>query len=159
MIVRIEPGMIPYGERMQCLCARGYHGHPEGCPDYGSGECPPGQELIDRVLDFGGELYVIFTEFAIGDFAKRMKEAHPGWTERQCCNPSLWQSATRKAQREEERRAVREHGLTKIVQSPGAHGVDVTGLMKKMGITLHWDWPPKRSRLYFVSIGGHPCRG
>ena len=40
--------------------------------------CPP-QKLITDFLDFDRELYLVFTEFPIGEFAERMRIAHPEW--------------------------------------------------------------------------------
>jgi len=40
---------------------------------------PPNQPLIDEVFDFNLKLYIIYTEFAVGEFAERMRQKHPTW--------------------------------------------------------------------------------
>ena len=63
---------------------------------------------------------------------------------------------------------MKEKNLTKIISSPEAHGVNVTELMKNIGITLKWGWPPKHTVkneeyvnnvVYLVSLGGHGLNG
>ena len=48
---------------------------------------------------------------------------------------------------------------------PKAHGVNVTELMRKMGVVLNWDWPQEHllkdnkyleHKTYLVSLSGHP---
>ena len=163
MIKKIDPKIIVYDTEIQCLCARPYYKHPSGCPNYNKKDgCPPNQPPIDRVLDFKKEVYIIYTEFKVGEFAERMRLNHPKWSEhpRQWYNPRLWQSHTRKLQGIEEANAMKENSLTKIVRSPEAHGVNVTELMKNIEIFLKWGWPPEHiehlnNTVYIVSLGGH----
>ncbi|PIN78699.1 hypothetical protein COY26_05460 [Candidatus Woesearchaeota archaeon CG_4_10_14_0_2_um_filter_33_10] len=167
MIERIEPEIIPYKEGIQTLCKLKYYKHSKGCPNYNKKEgCPPNQPLINNVLDFDRGVYVICTDFAVGKFAERMRLKHPEWSEhpRQWYNPRLWQPKARKLHRAEQAKAIEENGLTKIISSPEAHGVNVTELMKNIGIPLRWGWPPKHivenqkylnNTVYLVSLGGY----
>lgn len=165
MIKKINPKIIVYDTEIQCLCTRPFYKHPRGCPNYNKKDgCPPNQLLINNVLDFEKDLYVIYTEFPVEKFAKRMKKRHLKWSQRQIYNPRLWQSHARKLQRIEEVKVMKENGLTKIILSPEAHGVNVTELMKNIGISLKWEWPPEHmlknkaylnNTVYIVSLGGH----
>lgn len=153
MIFKLNSKIIPYSKEIQKLCRNPYYQHPMGCPNYDKKEsCPPNQPLIDMVLDFSKPLYIIYTEFDIGEHAEKMLEKHQEWSERQayCC--LYWQPKAKKIQRIEETKAVKEYGVTKIVNSPEAYGVDVTGLMENIGVIL--EWPPRKiTRL--VSLGGY----
>lgn len=153
MIIQIDPRIIPYGEHVQNYCKRRSERFPKGCPNYNKKEtCPPNQPLIDEVLNFSKPIYIIYTEFDIGDFAKKMWKKHPEWTERQAYNCRYWQPRARKFQKKEEVKAVNELGLTKVVDSPEAHGVHLDFLMRKIGIEL--EWPPRKiTRL--VSLSGY----
>ena len=124
MIIRIKPEAVEYSRSIQGLCTRPYYAHSKGCPNYRKKNgCPPNQPLIDKVLDFNKDLFLIYTEFNIRKHAKRMRKMHPEWTERQIYNCRLWQPTARKMQRQEEERARKEHNLTDIIGSPEAHGV------------------------------------
>ena len=167
MIEKIEPELIPYNEEIQDLCTNKYYKHSNGCPNYGIKDgCPPNQPLIDRVLNFEKDLYIIYTQFNVGEFAERMRINHLGWSKhpRQWYNPRIWQPQARTLHRADQAEATEEHNLTKIVSSPEAHGVNVTKLMKNIEITLKWGWPPKHivenqeylnNVVYLVSLGGY----
>ncbi|MBI5148232.1 hypothetical protein HZA33_00980 [Candidatus Pacearchaeota archaeon] len=152
MIVKINPKAIPFKTEIQAFCTYSYPDHPKGCPNYGKKECcPPNQQLIDKVLDYSREAYVIYTEFNIEEHATRMKEKHPNWTEKQIYSSQYWQSKATKMHKEEEERAKQEYGLTKILSCPEANGVNVDALMKKIKAKLEW---PPRNLVRLVSIGG-----
>ncbi|MBN1377258.1 hypothetical protein JW949_02900 [Candidatus Woesearchaeota archaeon] len=159
MIIKINPEIIPYRRKIQALCKVPYYGHSRGCPNYAKKEgCPPGQLLINKVLDFKKDIFVIYTVFCVGEFAERMGKKHPDWNDRQNYNPRYWQPTARKFHRMEENKALEETGIEKIINSPEAHGVDLTGLMKEIGIRLKWDWPPEHKRtnkVYIISLGGY----
>ncbi|MBN2459626.1 hypothetical protein JXB28_05050 [Candidatus Woesearchaeota archaeon] len=81
MITKIDSSIVPYDNLIRALCRTPYYGHSKGCPNYDKKEgCPP-QKLITDVLDFDRELYLIFTEFPIGEFAEKMRITHPEWKE------------------------------------------------------------------------------
>lgn len=150
MILRLDNSKIPFGRYAQEFCKNKYPGFKNGCPNYNKKEgCPP-CELIDSVLDFSTEIYLIYTEFNIGEFAERMKKKHPEWTEKQCFNSRLWQMKARKEHRIETEKFKREFGLDFISQ-PERKGVDVNLLFTRLGMKL--EWPPRKiSRV--VSLGG-----
>ena len=158
MIVKIKPNDIWAHVDIFHYCKTPYHGHPKGCPNYGKKEgCPPGQKLIYDLLDFKQPLYVIYTEFDLGENAHRMKVKHPSWTWRQCACCLYWQPWARKAHEWELNQWVTQYtdwivdNSYRIVQVPEAHGVDVTAMMRYIKVKL--EWPPKKiTRI--VSIGG-----
>jgi predicted metal-binding protein len=164
MIIQINPKLITYDKSIQGLCKKNFYGHPKGCPNFGAKQgCPP-QPLINKVLDFSQEMYVVHTEFPVGVFAQRMKDAHPGWNPRQWYNPRLWQPKARKIQRTEEEKAKKQYSVEMIIQNPEAHGIDVTDMMQKIGIGLQWQWPPSHGKdyakivTYRVSLAGYALR-
>ena len=156
MIIQIKPENIQYNKKMQGLCTAIYYNHPKGCPNYGEKEgCPPNQPLINDILNFKKNIYLIYTEFEIGKHARKMKQLHPDWSERQTYNCRLWQPKARKAHRQEVNRAKEEYNLIKIVCSPEAHGVNLTDLFKSIGVKL--EWPPRKiTRL--ASLGGYDSK-
>ena len=160
MIISIDSKIIPYEKKIQSFCRLPYYGHAHGCPNYGIKQnCPPDQPLIDKVLDLSQEVYIIYTKFRVGEFAERMRIMHPEWEHqpRQLYNPRRWQESARKDHRLELKKFLIEHtGLT-YTSFPEAHGVNLDMLMKRIGIELKWDWPPKHDKsneVYIVSLGG-----
>ncbi len=151
MIIQVNPKEFSYLDAEK-FCCLPYLNHPRGCPNYGKKEgCPPNIPKVDEVLDFNKDVYLIYTEFNIGEHAERMKKLHPKWTGRQiyCC--LYWQLKARKLQRQEEEKSIKEKGINLILNSPEANGVNITSLMRKVGIKL--EWPPRKiTRL--VSLGG-----
>jgi len=152
MFVKINPKDIDFSKKIQNYCLLPYDGHKKGCPNYKKKDgCPPGLPLIDKLIDFEREIYVIYTEFEIGKHAEKMKANLPNWSEKKlyCC--LYWQPRARKKQIAEEKKALEELKIDKIVRVPEAYGVDVDKLMKNLGVEL--EWPPRKiSRI--VSIGG-----
>tara|TARA_Y100000310_G_scaffold331173_1_gene404254 strand:- start:2169 stop:2687 length:519 start_codon:yes stop_codon:yes gene_type:complete len=166
MITKIKPSLISFDKKIQNLCKIPYYGHAKGCPNFGVKEgCPPNQLLINGVLDFDKNIYLIYTKFCVGHFAETMREKHPEWEghPRQWYNPRRWQSKARKLHKNEEEAAREKYRLNLITRSPEAHGVDVTKMMASVGVDLDWGWPPKHNIedngyldnfVHIVSLGG-----
>ncbi len=152
MIVQLDPEVIPFGRKFQSLCRHPYRRHPQGCPNFNKKSgCPPAQPLINEVLDFSRNIYLIYTEFDLRAHTERMKALHLNWSEYQIYCVLYWQPTARKILRQEEEKARQKYQLNFICKSPEANGVNVTELMKGVGIVL--EWPPKKiSRL--VSLAG-----
>ena len=92
MIIKVDPADVEFSRKIQGLCKLPYYGHSNGCPNYGKKEgCPPGQALIDEILDLESYLFIIYTQHNVGEFAERMRLKHLGWNNRQCYNPRYWQ--------------------------------------------------------------------
>jgi len=169
MIIKITPEILKENmltkKEVTQLCTASFYKHPKGCPNYNKKEgCPPNQPLIDEILDFQRDLFAIYTEFNVGEFAEKIKSAHPDWkSPRQWYNPRYWQPKARKFQRQEEKNAKEEYSLDVILNSPEANGLNVTGLMKEIGIAMKWNWPPEhntenkeylKNSVYLISLGG-----
>jgi len=153
MIVPINPKEIPLNIDSPKFCCKPYPNHPKGCPNYGKKNgCPPNVSSLNKILDFNKEVFFIYTDFDIGSHAKKMKKMHPDWSERQiyCC--LYWQPKARKMQRQEEARCKKEKSIDLILTSPEAMNVNVTSLMKKVGVNLEW---PPRNITRVVSLGGY----
>lgn len=169
MITKIDPLIISYEKKIQGLCKIPFYGHNKGCPNYRKKEgCPPNLPLINNILDFKKDIYIIYTEFRVGEFAERIRITHSEWNSvRQWYNPRYWQPKARKSHHIEEEKALKENKLEKIVNSPEAYGVNITKLMKGIGIDLSWGWPPKHDLRdnafqnnisYLISLGGYPLK-
>jgi hypothetical protein len=163
MIIQIDPEIIPYTKKFQGLCKKPYLGHPRGCPNFGVKEtCPPNLPLINNIFDFDKELYLAYTEFEVGRYAERMRVKHPKLkTIGQWYNLRYCQPVARKEHKEEISSFLKNIDEMEITNSPEAYGVNVTELMKKIGVDLRWDeWPPTEHRLdnktYIVSLIGYP---
>jgi len=78
-------------------CQLPYLGHPGGCPNFNhSDRCPPKAPILLDYFHPGRPFYLVHSEFDLKAHAARMKEKHPGWTERQCRCVLYWQSQSRK---------------------------------------------------------------
>ena len=166
MITKIKPDLIPFDRKIQGLCKLPYYGHTKGCPNFGVKEsCPPNQPLINEVLDFNKDIYLIYTKFCVGYFAEIMRRKHPEWggQPRQWYNPRRWQPRARKMNRHKEYLTEKKYELEEVIRSPEAHGVDVTKMMANVGVELKWGWPPEHNFeengyldnfVYIVSLGG-----
>ncbi len=161
MISEIDPGKLSFSRKIQSLCRAPFYSHPHGCPNYGKKEgCPPNQPLIDRLFNLEKKLYLIYTPFAVGEFAERMRATHPEWEDfpRQWYNPRRWQPTARKNHRLELESFLESHpNYTHIW--PEANGVDVNPLMRAVSVDLNWHWPPehkKENQTYIISLAGFP---
>jgi len=160
MIKKIDPLDLVYSGRIQGLCTTPFYNHPRGCPNWGKKDgCPPGLPLIDRFFDFNSDMYVIYTKFPIGEFAEKMRIMHPEWSEhpRQWYNPRRWQGTARKEHRLEIDRFLSRYPGFEVDKTPEGHGVNVTELMKLVGVELNWEWPPEHNlenKSYIVSLAG-----
>ena len=152
MPYKVVVPVIDYSVRN--LCTRSYPNHLKGCPNYDKKVgCPPQCKRIDKVLNLGEPIYIIWNVFRLADHVARMKVLHPFWTWRQltCC--LYWQPKARKQLEQEIRDFNLEHSLLYkiILRVPEARGVNVTETMKKIGEYL--EWPPK-TKTYQVALIG-----
>jgi hypothetical protein len=201
MIYLATADQVPYDPLIRALCAVPFKGRPEGCPNIGNKDgCPP-RPMLTRNFDLSEGLYVIATEYPVGQFAERMRKLHPEWKEqeypdipqkgvdklaelmqqlrqkrndwpdeyyppekpeswissRSWYNPRRWQPQARKMHNAELEKFAAEHRELKIDKCPEAQGINVTGLMANLGVTLNWQWPPPHSvdnKTYIISVAG-----
>jgi hypothetical protein len=151
MILKLAPKDIVFGEYVQNFCRNTYGNYRLGCPNYGKKKgCPP-CELIDEILDFSKPIYLIYSEFNVGEFASKMRNRHSGWTEKQAYNSRLWQGRARKEHNLEIKKFLGEHPGASVVLQPERKGVDVNLIFTRLGIKLEW---PPRQIARVVSLAG-----
>jgi len=150
---------IIHGKRFQNLCRMPYYNHPKGCPNYSKrSDCPPCARVDER-FDLTQPMYVIYTEFPVGQFAERMRACHPEWSNqpRQWYNCIRWQGIARKQHKIDIKAFQQEFPELFVDQNPEALGVNVTEMMKQAGIDLEWNYHENHDPLrktYRVSIAG-----
>ena len=167
MFAQIDPKQIVVDRKFQGMCCLPFYGHPNGCPNFGKKHgCPPNSFLETEFLDFSRDMYVIYTKFDITSFSRKMLEMHHKSKNypRQLCNPRRWQPHTRKLHNENINYFHNLHNSMYLDNSPEARGVNVTALMKTIGIELDWNWPPKQileleknnpANIYTLSLAGY----
>lgn len=116
-------------------CKLPYPNHPKGCPNYGKKDgCPPQAPLFQDVCKppYG----LVAVGFNLAEWAKRMKQKHPDWSDRQarCC--LYWQGKVRKKLREVCKGVAFAFNHNLILLNPEAMGVQVFETCKKVGLTL-----------------------
>jgi hypothetical protein len=134
------------------LCMRPYPGHKKGCPNFGKKTgCPPTCPYIDEILDLKQDVWAIWSTFDLGSHVSRMRELHPGWSDRQlvCC--LYWQPKARIVLRGVIRDFLVEHPGLVVVQTPEAAGVQLTTTMEQVGEVL--EWPPV-TKTYQIVLAG-----
>ena len=140
-MIRIVPVI---DHRVRALCVHEYPGHPKVCPNFGKrANCPPTAPYFERIFDMGSPIYAVVNEFDIDGHFRRMKEKHPGWSDRQAYCPLYWQPKARKALRLKVEDALKELPAEYVPETcPEALGVDVTATLAAVGVMLEW---PARS--------------
>ena len=116
------------------FCCMPYPNHPKGCPKFP--KC-----IEDNQLEFYSPTslswYAVIEEFDLETHAKKMKELHPKWTDRQCKCVLYWQPTVKKKLFEKAQKAMYEIGGCCLTLCPEALGVNVFGTMAKEGIILY----------------------
>ena len=140
------------------LCAKEYHGHKKGCPNYGKYDlCPPNAPMFDEIFDMSKDVYLIHYAYDIKSHMEKMKNKHPHWTDRQLRNVLYWQGTAKKFHRAEIKKFLDKYGhLGYEVATPEALGVDVTKTLEKVGIILEW---PPMNYSYRIAFAGIPKEG
>ena len=134
---------LVYEPAVRELCTEPYPGHPRGCPNWGKrATCPPRSPLLPEFFDLSEPTFVIWNAFDLATHARRMRDRHPTWSDRQvyCC--LYWQPKARKQLREHVRAFAKQHRGMSVSPVPEAMGVNVTATMKVAGIEL--EWPPRK---------------
>lgn len=173
MYIQVSP-IVDYTVRK--LCCRPYPRHDRGkrigCPNYNLKEgCPPAAPFFDKVFDLTRPVFAIYNVFDLEKHVKKMKAAHPNWSDAQLKSCLLWQNGARKQLSKNIVIFLMEHpeytvavagyrGIEKdlgdlypkvLPASPEAMGVDVTKTMASVGIYL--EWPPDKVT-YQVALAG-----
>lgn len=117
-------------------CKLPYPNHPRGCPNYGKKKtCPPNSKSFEDLVR--PPFFLVIRPFNLEAHARRMKERHPEWSDRQCRNLLYWQKKVDKELREEATAFIesRDDDLV-LLETPEANGVDVFKTCKNVGIIL-----------------------
>jgi len=128
--------------RARDWCKLPYPNHSKGCPNYGKkSSCPPHAPLFESFVT--SPFTLVAVGFNLAEWAERMKEKHPMWSDRQarCC--LYWQGKVRKRLREECDKIALDNDL--IVYTPEAMGVHVFKTCELVGLKLernpqHFVW-------------------
>jgi hypothetical protein len=115
-------------------CALPYPGHPKGCPNLVKG-CTFKRPNFNLIRD-SYHWYAVMEEFDLLSHAKKMKEKHIDWTDRQCHNPLYWQGSVRKKLRENAQCVANTSPQSIILDIPEACGVEVFETIARVGIIL-----------------------
>jgi predicted metal-binding protein len=148
---RVIPVLDP---KVRGMCRLPYEGHPRGCPNYGRVDrCPPKVAHLDEVYDLGSPFYAVWSTFALGEHAAKMRERHPGWSDRQLRCVLYWQGTARRRLREEVAAFRRERPEVDwlVETTPEAMGLEVGKTVAQVGVALPW---PPAELVYHVALAG-----
>ena len=138
MILIISKNDVVFDERSfnGVWCKLSYSNHPKGCPNYGKKKtCPPFTEKYYKKID--PPYFLIIQEFDIESHAKKMKKAHPSWSESQCRNLLYWQKGVVKKSKEKAYDFAKSLGNEFIVlEVPEANGVHVFQTCRNVCVTI-----------------------
>ena len=150
MIIQIKKEDLEISKKYQCLCLSRGGSFRNGCPNYGKKEgCPP-RRLFSEDYDLDKPIYLISSDFDIFNHSEKIREKHPGWTEKAIYNPRYWQATARKIHRLDIGKFLSAYPNYAVERSPEGAGVNVDALCKSVGIIL--EWPPRKlTRL--ISLG------
>jgi len=151
---QVEP-VVDYSIRK--VCKQRYANHPHGCPNWKKrSTCPPKAPSLHKVFDLQQPFYAIVNAYPFGEHMAKMKERHPGWTDRQVRNPLYWQGTARKQLKQGINDFLHDHLTYIVIRCPEACGVLITKTVAPLGIEL--SWPPQETA-YQVALGGIPVKG
>lgn len=131
-----EVDVVIDSRAMGTWCQLSYQNHPKGCPNYAKRKtCPPFSKPLNDLVE--SPFYLVIQNFDIEAQAKRMKERHPNWTEKQSRNCLYWQRGLMKKLRKEAEEFVdRQDNDLMLLEIPEANGVDLFNTCKNLGIIL-----------------------
>jgi len=138
MVLQIKKMDIIFDEKAMNgeWCKLPYPNHPKGCPNYGKrNACPPFTKPFNEIIK--EPFYLVIEKFDVIAHAKKMKERHPDWTERQCRNLLYWQKSVVSRLKKKAYSFAKSKGEDFIVlEIPEAHGVNLFITCKNIGIDL-----------------------
>jgi len=130
----IELEDVVYDERARngTWCCLPYPNHKKGCPNF-----PKCISERPDFLSLPNKKWVAITEeFDLKKHARRMKEKHPHWTERQCRNVLYWQNGVRSRLKKKAMKIYHPLCGDILLDIPEANGVNVFATMAKNGVLL-----------------------
>lgn len=147
----IELSEVMYDERARdgTWCTLPYPLHKKGCPNFP--KCP--NNRVDFKTLSGYKWWAVIEEFDLVAHAKRMKEKHPHWSERQARCVLYWQRGVKSRLLKKAEKLMKELGGpmgTIILTIPEANGVDVFNTMTHHGLILK----PNPDYVYKIMLVG-----
>ena len=112
-------------------CKLPYPNNKNGCPNYGKKDCPPKASLFENIISPPFKLVAI--RFKIEEHAKRMKEKHPDWSDKQARCVLYWQKGVDKKLKQE-CEEIADNNI--ILYKPEAHGINLFATCKNIGLVL-----------------------
>jgi len=98
--VRGEDLVIVPLKTYRSWCTIPYPGHPKGCSMWNKGkrciQTTRKMHTFDEFFDRSAPMWFVWIEYDLGAWARKMKERHSDWSERQCRNVLYWQAAEKK---------------------------------------------------------------
>jgi len=118
-------------------CQLPYPGHPKGCPKYGNDKmCPPRAPRVEDFFDLNRKLWLVHSEFNLGNHILKMEKKHPNWTLRQCKCVLYWQPTSRDQLDQRILEGLFHTGAMASATVPEAMGVNVYATTRLSGLKL-----------------------
>lgn len=137
-IYEVKTLIIDYNCRNFCKIP--YHGHKNGCPNYGKSEiCPPKICLIKDFINLNKPIWFIIEEFNLKNHVEKMKINHPDWSYTQLKNLLYWQNGVRKNLKIKTEKFINNHiDKNKLIYTliPEAMGVMVIDTALNLNIPI-----------------------
>lgn len=130
-IIPLQDVIFDIRSRNGTWCMLSYPGHPHGCPNFP--DCM--RERPSFKTYQGYKWYAVLEEFDLTEHAEKMKEKHPGWSDRQARCVLYWQNGVRKRLRDKAKAFCYSKDDI-ILDIPEANGVNVFATMAKHGVFL-----------------------
>jgi len=150
MIIPLEVVVYDKRARDGTWCTKYYPNHKKGCPNF--------PDCIKERMDFkeykGYKWFAVVTRFDLKSHAKRMKNKHKNWTERQCRNLLYWQRKVRSRLKKKAESFANPLLGDIILDIPEANGVHVFDTMKWHGLILETHKPNKIHKIMLVGKHG-----
>ena len=146
MIIPLESVIVDDRARNGVWCAKYYHGHPKGCPNYP--KCITSRPHFNTFE--GYDWFAVVEPFDLKSHAEKMRKKHPNWSERQCRNLLYWQNGVRSRLRKEAQKFAVPLMGDVILDIPEANGVHVFDTMEKHGLILERNTPDTIHKIMFV---------
>jgi hypothetical protein len=92
-IAIIKPDKLFFVVNPVDLCRLPYPGHKKGCPNIGRPGCPPDCDRLEKKYNLSKLYFLCYVKFNLKKQKEKMRELHPGWSEKQCKCLLYWQKS------------------------------------------------------------------
>jgi hypothetical protein len=137
MILDVTGNLIINDFMRNKACKLPYPDHKKGCPNWNKKiGCPPNSPFVSEFIDLTRPHFFVLIEFDLKAHVQRMKEKHPGWSDRKCRCVLYWQQSALKKLKDEIDIFIHKHPDSRITYCPEAMGVNVICTARKLGIPI-----------------------